>query len=182
MEDNNNNNDNNNNDEEKKGGGMAKGILVGLGAAIGITAIGIGGKLLYDKFNKKPEPEEKKEKQYINNTEQVIVKLRKQKNFKPKIIQDEFDHNYIKPNSIRNGDDEEIIILKNSFICPISQMMMEDPVITPYGTTYEKIAILNWIFLHKNDYLTQKPLTEDMLVPNYILKSAIKEYKESYKM
>ena len=61
-------------------------------------------------------------------------------------------------------------------------MMMEDPVITPYGTTYEKIAILNWIFLHKNDYLTRKPLTEDMLVPNYILKSAIKEYKESYKM
>ena len=167
-------------DEKEKGSGStAKGILAGLGAAIGITAIGIGGKMLYDKFSK--EKKEKKEKRYNDDTDQVLQKLKKQKDIKPKIIQDEYDKNYIRANSIINEDDEDLTKLKNSFICPISNIMMEDPVITPYGTTYERIAILNWIYSNKNDYLTKKPLSEDMLVTNYMLKSAMKEYNDSLK-
>ena len=34
-------------------GGIAKGIFAGIGAALGIAAIGVGGKMLYDKYKKK---------------------------------------------------------------------------------------------------------------------------------
>ena len=61
-------------------------------------------------------------------------------------------------------------------------MMMENPVITPYGTTYEKSAILDWINKNNNDYLTKKPLNKDMIIPNYILKSSMMEYNESLKL
>ena len=36
--------------EKKDGKEFTKGLLTGIGAAIGIAALGIGGKLLYDKF------------------------------------------------------------------------------------------------------------------------------------
>ena len=105
--------------EEK--GGIAKGILAGIGAALGIAAIGIGGKMIYDKYNKKPSEE-------INeDTDIVIQKLKKQKSIKPTIIKNELDANYIRANSIKE-DENDIIQIKNSFICPISKIMMDNPV------------------------------------------------------
>ena len=56
---------------------------------------------------------------------------------------------------------------------------MEEPVITPYGTTYEKSAIIDWIKKNKTDFKTKNLLTEDMLVTNHILNVAIKDYKET---
>ena len=56
---------------------------------------------------------------------------------------------------------------------------MSNPVITPYGTTYEKSEILKWINQNNNDYITKKPLTKEMLVDNYILKATMTEYEES---
>ena len=56
---------------------------------------------------------------------------------------------------------------------------MEEPVITPYGTSYEKSAIVDWISKNKTDFVTKNTLNENMLVTNYILKVAIKNYKES---
>ena len=69
--------------------------------------------------------------------------------------------------------------IEKEFICPITQKIMDEPVITPYGTTYEKSAIIDWINKNQIDYKTENFLSEDMLVTNYILKVAIKEYKES---
>ena len=76
--------------------------------------------------------------------------------------------------------DEEIDVDgKESFVCPINQTLMEDPVITPYGTTYERSAILNWLKKSKTDPLTKKKLTADMLITNFALRDAIQEYKDS---
>ena len=58
---------------------------------------------------------------------------------------------------------------------------MDNPVITPYGTTYEKSEILKWIKKNNNDYITKKPLSKEMLVPNHMLKATMKEYTESLK-
>ena len=169
-------------EEKKEGkGGYTKGILAGLGAALGITAIGVGGKMLYDKLSKKKEPEPKKEEILIKQDSEKIEKFRKQKSLKPKIINDEFDKNYIRAYSIKNEDEDEINKLKNSFICPISHIMMVNPVITPYGTTYEKSEISKWIDENNNDFITKKPLTKDMLVNNYILKANMREYEENLK-
>ncbi len=160
--------------EEKKEekDGMTKGILVGIGAALGIAAIGIGGKILYDKYN------EEHPKEINEDTDIVIQKLKKQKSIKPKIIKNELDANYIRANLIKE-DENEIIKIKNSFICPISKKMMDNPVITPYGTTYEESAILNWIEKNNNDYITKKPLNKNMLAKNLILEATMKEYKQS---
>ena len=167
-------------DKKEDKGGYSKGILAGIGAALGIAAIGVGGKLIYDKYKKKKSPEEIEENVKSGDVE-ILSKLKSQKSLKPKIINDEFDKNYIRANSIKLEDEEEIVKLKNSFICPISQIMMENPYITPYGTTYEKSEILKWIEKNNNDYITKKPLSKEMLVPNFILKATMTEYNDSIK-
>ena len=136
--------------------------------------------MIYDKFNKKPS-EEITEKKFNEDTDKVIQKLRKHKSLKPRIIKDELDKNFIRANSLKSEDEDDIIKLKNSFICPIGQIMMDNPVITPYGTTYEQSEILKWIEKNNNDYITKKPLCKDMLVPNHMLKATMKEYTESLK-
>ena len=117
----------------------------------------------------------------LDERDQLIQKLHKQRSLKPEIIKDEFDTNYVKPDSFTT-DNEEENNKKIFLFCPITEKIMEEPVITPYGTTYEKSAILDWIEKNKNDYVTRKSLTKDMLVENYFAKTAIKEYNESLKL
>ena len=155
----------------KKGdNNFAKGLLTGIGAAIGIAAIGIGGKILYDKLNEKETPKEKEDEKDEEEDKKIEI---------PNYL----NKKYTKASSNTTDDDydEEMIKGKESFICPIYQTLMEDPVITPYGTTYERAAILSWLKKHNNDPLTKKKLTKEMLIPNYALRSAIQEFKESLK-
>ena len=138
-----------------------KGFLTGLGTIIGITALGIGGKYLYDEYieNKTPNEEEKQKTESINENK-------------------ESNNNLDSINSISTNIDTDLEG-KDSFICPINQTLMTDPVITPYGTTYERSSILSWLKNHDTDPLTKKRLTKEMLITNYALRSAIQEYKES---
>ena len=39
---------------------------------------------------------------------------------------------------------EKISTIPSEFICPILQTMMEDPVLTIDGFTYDRIAITEW--------------------------------------
>ena len=199
-------------EEKNSNGGYIKQILTGIGAAI---ALGVGGKIAYDKSKEDKEDDKKSDKedndkesdkedddkerekekdkkdnkeedstlryQGIDDKDSFILKLKKKLSIKPKVICDEIDNNnYIWVNSETTKDDDKERV--ESFICPISKKIMEDPVITPYGTTYEKSAILNWIKKNKTDYINNKVLTEDMLVTDYVLKTAIKEYNKSIKL
>jgi len=151
-------------DEEKKqNNGFKKGLLTGIGAALGIAALGIGGKLLYDAYkdNETPNNEEDEKEKKKDNIEKI--------------------QNLSKVTTATTKDEEIDVDGKESFICPINQTIMEDPVITPYGTTYERSAILDWLKKHNTDPLTKKKLSKDMLITNYALRSAIQEYKESLK-
>ena len=151
-------------DEEKKGNGsFTKGLLSGIGAALGIAALGIGGKLLYDKY--KETPDEKEDQKEDNKEEKNDEK--------------EKPINLEKSSTMATNYEDDNIEGKDSFICPINQTLMNDPVITPYGTTYERAAILNWLKKNNTDPLTKKRLTKDMLITNYALRSAIQEYKQS---
>ena len=58
---------------------------------------------------------------------------------------------------------------------------MSNPVITPYMTRNEKSEILKWLEKNNNDFITKKPLNKEILVPNFILKATMREYKESLK-
>jgi len=198
-------------EEKTNNGGYIAQILTGIGAAI---ALGVGGKIAYDKSKEDKEDDKKSDKENDNkesdkenddkesdkekdnkeedstlkyqgtdDKDSFILKLKDKLSQKPKILRDEIDNkDYIWANSeeTKEEDDEKERI--KSFICPINKKIMEDPVITPYGTTYEKSAILNWIKKNKTDYINNKVLTEDMLVTDYILKSSIKEYIKSIKL
>ena len=72
-------------------------------------------------------------------------------------------------------------MIPESFICPITQKIMIDPVISPYGISYEKYAIENWLIKNNVDPFSQKPLKKEQLVRNFALKNAIREFIVNFK-
>lgn len=68
--------------------------------------------------------------------------------------------------------------LSQNFYCPISGMLMENPVIDLYGHSYERKYIMEWLTNHKNTSpLTQQPLELNDLRPNITLKNSIDEIR-----
>ena len=66
------------------------------------------------------------------------------------------------------------------FMCPISLEIMEDPVVTPTGQTYDRQYIYEWLDISPTDPLTREPLTKDQLYPVHSLKTAIAYYRNTY--
>ena len=64
------------------------------------------------------------------------------------------------------------------FICPISLEVMEDPVITADGSSYERASIEVWFKKTDRDPLTNEIVTSKVLIPNKTLKSAIQATRE----
>lgn len=123
-------------------------VLLGLAG----VALGVGGKMLIDYVNKQEEKKEsignEDEKNNINEIENILSSLYKK------------------------GTEEE------SYICPLSHKIMVDPVITPYGITFERNCIESYIEKNKTCPLTHKTLSKEDLIPNYALKGSIEEYKK----
>jgi len=63
----------------------------------------------------------------------------------------------------------------DSHLCPISGEVMEDPVITAAGHSYEREQIEMWLASNDTDPLTNKKLQHKSLVPNHALRKAIQE-------
>ena len=144
--------------------------LVGIG-------IGIGAKALYDgyKNSKKDETKTKKTNEETKDDEkedekkEITILKDKEEN----ITLEQKETTTTNGNIITANDENEVI---ESMICPINQTIMNDPVVTPYGITYERSAIEEWLKKNNTDPIAKKPLTKEMLVTNYALKSVIKEY------
>ena len=67
--------------------------------------------------------------------------------------------------------------IPGEFICPISQEIMRDPVLDPYGISYEREEIEKWISLYHCDPINRsRPLRIDQLVPNLALKAMIENH------
>lgn len=64
------------------------------------------------------------------------------------------------------------------FECSISGEIMTDPVIDPYGNTYERDQILERLKHHSTEPRGNKPLRESQLVPNLALKNAITAWRK----
>lgn len=58
-------------------------------------------------------------------------------------------------------------------ICPITRMVMEDPVMTSEGYTYEREAITRWLEKFRVNPITFEPLSSTVLIPNLAIKSVI---------
>lgn len=58
-------------------------------------------------------------------------------------------------------------------MCPITQELMTEPVVTVDGHTYEKHAIETWFAAHSTSPLTGLPLASTALTPNQRLQQQI---------
>jgi hypothetical protein len=59
------------------------------------------------------------------------------------------------------------------FICPITMMLMMDPVSCSDGFSYERAAIEHWLSTKNSSPMTNLPLANKVLTPNRAMKSAI---------
>eukprot|EP01114_Cavostelium_apophysatum_P023812 TRINITY_DN908_c0_g1_i1.p1 TRINITY_DN908_c0_g1~~TRINITY_DN908_c0_g1_i1.p1 ORF type:complete len:832 (+),score=277.31 TRINITY_DN908_c0_g1_i1:122-2497(+) len=65
-----------------------------------------------------------------------------------------------------------------SFYCPLTQELMDDPVVDPEGNSYEREAIEKWLEKDPTSPITRTALTKGDLVPNRALKDAIDEKRK----
>ena len=68
--------------------------------------------------------------------------------------------------------------IPQSFLCPLTLELMNEPVIDREGNTYEKAAIMDWLQKgNTTSPLTRSALKADDLTPNRSIKEAITEFK-----
>jgi hypothetical protein len=77
------------------------------------------------------------------------------------------------------GDDGGMVAPPDEFLCPISCDIMEEPVTTLAGNTYEKTHIMAWFRTHQTDPLTNTKLSSKRLVPNNSLRSQIHAWTQA---
>ncbi|XP_028789814.1 U-box domain-containing protein 43 [Neltuma alba] len=79
----------------------------------------------------------------------------------------------------RNSLGRQLLEPLHSFYCPISLDIMEDPVETSSGKTFERKAIEKWLAEGNNNCpLTMLPLDASKLRPNKTLRQSIQEWKD----
>lgn len=105
----------------------------------------------------------------INNTSATVTPLNPKTN------------GYFLGNNENNFEKEKIKekikqlenILSESYICPISKSIFEDPVLADDGQTYERNSINEWIKDNNKSPLTNEPFKSNELKTNYLIKSQI---------
>lgn len=72
-------------------------------------------------------------------------------------------------------------VIPRGLECPITRVLMQNPVIAADGHSYEEKAIREWFNRGNNKSpVTGLPLPNQHLVPNINLKQVIDEYKEKF--
>lgn len=64
------------------------------------------------------------------------------------------------------------------FVCPITLVLMADPVMAADGHSYERAAITAWLAGHDTSPATNLPLEHKRLVDNHALRTSIAEYMQ----
>ena len=65
----------------------------------------------------------------------------------------------------------------NEYLCPITMLVMKDPVILCDGFSYERSAIEKWLQEHNKSPMTNETLGNKTLTPNRQLKKLIEDFK-----
>jgi len=69
--------------------------------------------------------------------------------------------------------------LKDNLKCPLTEEILNSPVITPYGFTYERNEIEKWLKKSSTDPISRKSLTEQQLIRNIKLENVIEVFKKT---
>jgi hypothetical protein len=68
--------------------------------------------------------------------------------------------------------------IPDEFICPLTLELMNDPVMSKYGNSYERSAILKWVARgNAHCPLTRRPLHLSDIVTNHQLRSKIRQFQ-----
>ena len=113
---------------------------------------------------------------------QVISVVEDNKKLKVKLAKSEEDNKKLKVTHnkmmkrMKKQWDELSLTMKNfqaRFVCPITQDVMEDPVLVAQtGNTYERRAVEEWFARSNTDPLTNAELEDATLIPNNVLRCA----------
>ena len=77
-----------------------------------------------------------------------------------------------------NDSDETAPLEATNIMCPITLMIMDDPVVLSDGFTYERQAIERWLEHNSKSPMTNIPLRNKNLTDNRHLKSLISSWKQ----
>jgi len=80
-------------------------------------------------------------------------------------------------NAAHEHDDE----VPQELTCPMTLEMMQDPVITADGQTYERKEIEEWLQTKNTSPLTGEPLAHQLLVPNVLVRGMCRKFLEKQK-
>lgn len=70
--------------------------------------------------------------------------------------------------------------IPEAFCCPITQLLMADPVVTCDGHTYERSSITDWLARRTTSPLTGEPLAHTNLIANTMARGLIREFAERH--
>ena len=65
-------------------------------------------------------------------------------------------------------------------LCPITQELMDDPVVATDGHTYERHAIERWLLKKRTSPKTNEELFNTMLIPNHDKRGIIRAWQEKH--
>jgi hypothetical protein len=70
--------------------------------------------------------------------------------------------------------------IPDEYTCPLTLELMRDPVMSKYGNSFERSAILKWVALgNANCPLTRRPLNLSDIVTNHHLRSQIRQFERA---
>ena len=72
---------------------------------------------------------------------------------------------------------DETIEIPSEFVCPLTLQLMTDPVVTRYGQSYERSAIVEWIAKGKDCPMTRQPLSLGGIITNHALRAKIRHWQ-----
>ena len=70
--------------------------------------------------------------------------------------------------------------IPQSFICPITYLIMKNPYVDKEGNTYELSAIKEWLTKKKESPITRNFMNESHLTPNRALKDLIDKWIQDH--
>jgi hypothetical protein len=73
--------------------------------------------------------------------------------------------------------DDDDLLIPEEFICPLTLELFHNPVVTRWGHSFERGALLRWLKSHEGCPLTRNPMSLRDIIANSALKERIEEWK-----
>lgn len=73
--------------------------------------------------------------------------------------------------------DQESTTVPDQFVCPLTLDVMQRPLYSKHGHSFERKAILEWLATEDTCPITRRPLSPSLLIPNNQLARQISNWK-----